>query len=51
MEQNRHPLSADAMAMVIGSILLWAAISDFASGQTDNAEVTGGDSTYVYETT
>ena len=51
MEQNRHPLSADAMAMVIGSILLWAAISDSASGQTDSAEVTGGDSTYVYETT
>ena len=37
------------MAMVIGSMLLWAAISDSASGQTDSAE-TGTDSTEVYET-
>ncbi len=50
MGHDRRPLSADTMA-VIGSILLWAAITDSASGQTDSAEVTGGDSTDVYETT
>ena len=49
MEHNRRPPGADTMAMVIGSMLLWAAISDSASGQTDSAE-TGTDSTEVYET-
>jgi len=50
MEHNRHPLSTATMTMAVSCILAWVAVADAESGQTGNREVTGADSTEVYET-